>query len=90
MSFGSMSSANSSLKYNRSIKKKYRKGFKDIDSGLTRSQKKPLKFKKVSDEDLEIIKFNIQKKAKKDRIQLATIVIVLTAIVLFGIYKLLF
>jgi len=90
MSFGSMSSANSSLKYNRSIKKKYRKGFKEIDSDLTRSQKDPLKFKEVSKDKLEKIKLNIRKKAKRDSIQLVTISIVLSTLVLFGIYKLVF
>ncbi|PHR72935.1 MAG: hypothetical protein COA67_04315 [Lutibacter sp.] len=90
MGFGSMSGANSSLKYNRSIKRKHRKGFKDMDADLTRSKKDPLKFKEVSEEELEIIKQNIRKKGKKSRIQILTITIVLSSIVLFGIYKLLF
>lgn len=90
MSFGSMSNANSSLKYNRSIKRKHRKGFKDMDADLTRSKKEPLNFKEVSEEELEIIKHNIRLKVKKDRIQLWSATIILTVIALFGIYKLMF
>ena len=90
MGFGSMSGANSSLKYNRSIKRKHRKGFKDMDADLTRSKKEALQFKEVSDEELEIIKLDIRKKGKIYRTKILVITLVLTVLVLFGMYKLIY
>ena len=85
-----MASAISTLKNNRALRASTKEGFKsnnrDVSNGS--GKKTVLKFKEVSEEELE--KINIRKKVKKDRIQLWTISIVLTVISLFGIYKLIF
>lgn len=87
-----MSSANSSLKNNRDLRRSKKDGFKannkDVSNGS--GKKTMLNFKEVSEEELEIIKLNIRKKAKRDRIQLISITAIISVIILFGIYKLIF
>lgn len=92
MSFGSMSSANNSLKNNRALRSSKNDGFKSNNRDVSKGsgKKTMLKFKEVSEEELEKIKLKIRKKASRDRVQLISIAVALTVIVLFGMYKLVF
>lgn len=77
------------IKANRALLKKRK--FKDIkEMVLEASGKTELEFKEVSPEKLAQIKTEIRKRAKEDAWKEASIYIVCTLVVLYGLYWLLY
>lgn len=68
--------------YNKTLLKSRR----NKKSKLISNKKKILKFKEVSDSELEIIKQNIRKKGRKDRLRVTVLTFISTSVFLYLIY----
>ena len=82
MSFGSVSAATATLKENRNLKKSQRDKFKSKNRvGIYAKEKgESLKFKEISDEELEVIKNKIHLKLKENQKRQLKLLVISTII----------